>query len=370
MRGGEDTAMPDKFFSKTVQPDTEGLLACLRREGTPRRVFAAELMLDPEVQTALVSRFGLDAGISASDPYAKEKKHSRLMQFLGYESVRVKPEGIEFPNATKSASDTAGLSRAGGRKYMDEARGPVTTWEEFEHYPWPDPKRISTKSLEWYEKNLPDGMCMATGGMAHFCEYLVRLMGYETLCYALVESRDLVKAIRDKLVAFYREALALILTFPRVRMVWGGDDMGFRTATLLSPADLRELVFPGHAMLARMAHEAGRPYILHSCGNLSEVMEDLITDVGIDAKHSFEDAIQTMQEARRQYGRRIGLIGGIDVDFLCRATEEQVRARTRSTIEDCVQGGGWCLGTGNSVANYIPLDNYLAMLDEGRRVKL
>ncbi len=30
-------------------------------------------------------------------------------------------------------------------------------------------------------------------------------------------------------------------------------------------------------------------------------------------------------------------------------------------------GGGYCLGTGNSVANYIPLDNYLAMVDEGRR---
>ena len=77
-----------------------------------------------------------------------------------------------------------------------------------------------------------------------------------------------------------------------------------------------------------------------------------------------------MPEARRLYGGRIGLIGGIDVDFLCRATEEQVRARTRFIIEECVQGGGWCLGTGNSVANYVPLDNYLAMLDEGRRFAL
>lgn len=33
-------------------------------------------------------------------------------------------------------------------------------------------------------------------------------------------------------------------------------------------------------------------------------------------------------------------------------------------------GGGYCLGTGNSVANHIPTENYLAMLDEGRRCKL
>jgi len=39
----------------------------------------------------------------------------------------------------------------------------------------------------------------------------------------------------------------------------------------------------------------------------------------------------------------------------------------RRTLAVCQPGGGYCLGTGNSVANYIPLDNYLAMLDEGRR---
>jgi uroporphyrinogen decarboxylase len=54
------------------------------------------------------------------------------------------------------------------------------------------------------------------------------------------------------------------------------------------------------------------------------------------------------------------------VDFLCRADEPAIRARIRETLDTCLPGGGYCLGTGNSVANYIPLDNYLAMLDEGR----
>jgi uroporphyrinogen decarboxylase len=63
------------------------------------------------------------------------------------------------------------------------------------------------------------------------------------------------------------------------------------------------------------------------------------------------------------------LLGGIDVDFLCRASEAEVRARVRRTLEACMPGGGYVLGTGNSVANYIPVDNYLAMLDEGRRFR-
>jgi uroporphyrinogen decarboxylase len=72
-------------------------------------------------------------------------------------------------------------------------------------------------------------------------------------------------------------------------------------------------------------------------------------------------------EDKRLYGDRIALLGGIDVDFLCRADEEAIRARVRRTLDACMPGGGYCLGTGNSVANYVPLESYLIMLDEGRR---
>ena len=96
-------------------------------------------------------------------------------------------------------------------------------------------------------------------------------------------------------------------------------------------------------------------------------MEDLIEDVKIDAKHSFEDTIEDVRDAKRVYGGRIALLGGIDVDFLCRAGEAAIRARVRDTLDVCMPGGGYCLGTGNSVANYVPLDHYLAMLDEGRK---
>jgi uroporphyrinogen decarboxylase len=129
---------------------------------------------------------------------------------------------------------------------------------------------------------------------------------------------------------------------------------------------MREFVLPGHKMLAEMTHAAGRPYLLHSCGNLASIMDDLVDDVRIDAKHSFEDTIEDVRDAKRTYGGRIALLGGIDVDFLCRSDEAAIRKRVRETLDACMSGGGYCLGTGNSVANYIPLDHYLAMVDEGR----
>jgi uroporphyrinogen decarboxylase len=211
-------------------------------------------------------------------------------------------------------------------------------------------------------------MCIiGSGGFAHFAEYLTWLMGYETLCYALYDQRDLVRAISHRLLEIYCVMLRRMLEFDRIKLIWGSDDMGFKTGTLISPNDLREFVLPGHKLMAEMSHQAGRPYLLHSCGKLAAIMPDLVEEVGIDAFQSFEDTIVDVVWMKEQYGDRIALLGGIDVDFLCRATPEQIRQRVHHTLTQCMPGGGYCLGTGNSVANYIPLENYLTMLDEGRR---
>jgi uroporphyrinogen decarboxylase len=356
------------LLSVGITPNWEGLLRCIQGRGTPDRVYFIELLWDEEVQTAICERFHLLGGLDPGDPYFAHKRLVVLQRFLGYDYVRCSLEGVDMPLKRLEIDDTAQLPRQGGRSYVDEHTGPITSWDEFESYPWPDLGSASTRSLEWFEVNLPEDMCIVgSGGFGHFAEYLTWLMGYETLCYSLYDQRELVAAISERLVELYRAFIQRLLEFDRVKLVWGSDDMGFRSGTLISPDDLREFVLPGHKLMADMSHAAGRPYLLHSCGNLHAIMEDLIEDIGIDAKHSFEDTIESVVWAKGQYGDRIAVLGGIDVDFLCRANEEQVRQRVRDTLEKCISGGGYCLGTGNSVTNYIPLENYLVMLDEGRK---
>ena len=357
-------------FSVPVAPDWQGLRRCIMREGTPERVYSIELFIDWEVQDEICKRYGVLDHLDRDAPHFMLKRQMAVQQFLGYDYVRCGVEGLEMPLKHTIIEDTAELAREGGRSYMEEHAGPITNRQEFEAYPWPDAEAASTDSLEWYSENLPDGMCIiGSGGFAHFCEHLTWLMGYETLCYSLYDQRDLVEAISERLLKMYEVVIKRMLEFERVKLILGSDDMGFRTATLISPDDTREFVLPGHKLMARMAHDAGRPYLLHSCGNLSEIIDDLIEDVRIDAKHSFEDTFETIVEAKERYGDRIALLGGIDVDFLCRADQDAVRRRVRETLEKCMPGGGYCLGSGNSVANYIPVDNYLAMLDEGRKFK-
>jgi uroporphyrinogen decarboxylase len=347
-------------------PDWEALVACIRREGTPRRVHCMELFLDAEAQDAICARFHLEDSLDRADPFFPERRHIALQRFLGYDFVRCGIEGAAWTWNETRVEDTAANRREGGRAFTDEHRGPVATWEEFERYPWPDFGNAGTRSLEWYTRNLPDDMCILSGGNSHYAELLSWLMGYETLCYALADDRDLVRAIARRIDELSAQELELYLQFDRVRAIWGSDDMGFRTGLLISPADTREFVLGGHTRMAARAHEAGRLYFLHSCGQLSDIREDLIEEVKIDAKHSFEDTIESVADAKRGYGSRLSLLGGIDVDFLCRSTEAEVRKRVRATLDVCMPGGGYCLGTGNTVANYVPIDNYLAMLDEGR----
>ncbi len=360
--------MVESPFLVPVEPDWQGLVRCIMREGTPDRVHHVELFLDWEVQEEACRRFGILEGLDPDAPDFPFRRQVAVHRFLGYDYIRCGLDGLDMPLKHICTQDTAVLARQGGRSYMEEHAGPITTWDEFEAYPWPDAEAASARSLEWYSENLPDDMCIiGSGGFAHFAEHLTWLMGYETLCYSLYDQRDLVKAISDRLLEMYRVVVRRLLEFDRVEMIMGSDDMGFRTGTLISPADMREFVLPGHKLMAEISHEAGRPYLLHSCGNLKEIMEDLIEDVGIDAKHSFEDVIEPVEEACERYGGRIALLGGIDVDFLCRADEDQVRRRVRHVLEKYLPGGGYCLGSGNSLANYIPFDNYMAMLDEGRK---
>lgn len=364
----------DGPFTIPVTPDWRGLLGCIERRGTPERVHVFELYLDPEIQATICDRYRILDGLASSDPHYELRKQIRLQSFLGYDYVRCGLDGLNMPLRMVNAPDTAELGHAAGRQYEDEHVGPITTWEELERYPWPDPACASSEALEWYEKNLPPEMCVigssgyASGiGFGRFFKSLMSLMGYETLCFALGDQRDLVAAILRRLVDLYRGVLERMLQFDRVKIVVANDDMGFKTGPLIGPDDLREFVLPAHRLMAKMCHAAGRPYVLHSCGNLSLIMEDLIGDVRIDAKHSYEDVILEVSEAKRLYGDRIAVFGGIDMDFITRRSARDVRARVRRTLESCMPGGGYCLGTGNTVANYVPVDNYLAMLDEGRK---
>ena len=327
-----------------------------------------ELFLDGEIKEAISERFGLSAEVPEDDPHRRWKLEIELQRFLGYDYVASGVTGVAFPRELLPTDDTTQQQgqRRNQRNWTDEHTGPIAGWQEFEQYPWPDPAKADTSDLEWLSANLPEDMCITAGCHSVF-EQVTWLMGYENLCYQIHDTPGLVDAMFERVGTILHGVAEVLVQFKRVAFLLGGDDMGFKTGPMIGADILIEKSFPWHRRNADLAHEYDRLYLLHACGNLDELMESLIDFVGIDARHSFEDVIEPVTVAKQRYGDRIAMLGGVDLDFLCRADEAGIRQRVRDTLDVCQAGGGYCLGTGNSVANYIPVDNYLAMLDEGRR---
>ncbi|MHB9071078.1 MAG: uroporphyrinogen decarboxylase family protein [Sedimentisphaerales bacterium] len=241
----------------------------------------------------------------------------------------------------------------------------IRNWQDYALYPWPVLTNEALWMFEFVVNNLPDGMGILAATDGSFLDTaMLAIFGYEQLACLSIDQPDLVNAVFAKIESTILEAYSIILQFPKIKGFFPGDDMGFRTTTLMSPAFLIRHVLPGHKKLAALAHANEKLYFLHCCGYIEPVMDFLINEVQIDAKHSFEDAIQPIESFYSKYGTKIGVLGGLDVDILARADEKTVRARCRKILDTCVPKGRFAFGTGNSITNYCKKDNILAMFDE------
>jgi len=155
-----------------------------------------------------------------------------------------------------------------------------------------------------------------------------------------------------------------VVEIDNVEGFFQGDDLGFKTSTFLSPEHLRKLVIPWHKKFAEIAHQKGKMYWLHCCGNILNVIDDFIDDVKIDAFHSFQDEIIPVWEFKKKYGEKIAVLGGVDVNKLATYDEKNLRKYVKEVLDRCMPYK-YALGSGNSITNYIPPLNYLIMLDEG-----
>jgi uroporphyrinogen decarboxylase len=235
----------------------------------------------------------------------------------------------------------------------------ITDRAGFEAYAWPDPDTADYDQLDAAEP--PEGMKYIVWGPGGVLENMIGIVGFDRLCLMTVDDPDLLEdvsaAVGERLARYYE----LSARSHNVGALMVNDDWGFKTQTMLDPPNMRKYVIAWHAEIVRRIHATGKPAILHSCGNLEAVMDDIIDVCGYDAKHSWEDAIVSVEDAYEQYGERIAIMGGIDVDFLCRQEPALIYLRSRSMLERSGGRGGYALGSGNSLPDYVPTENALAM---------
>ena len=347
------------------KPDGKRFIEVLmgRAGGKPPLV---EYLVDDVLMRPIVTEMlGRSWVVPQDDRQSLEAFLDNFIQFwyrLGYDFVRFEQD-MGFQTKNILAPDPAPGSHK-DRSWPDQHHGIINNWEEFERYPWPKIEEVDFYAYEYINNHLPEGMGLIVSHGGGIYEHLSSMMSYEGLCLAIHDNPELVQAMSDRIGSLMEAYYRHLLSLDRVICLFPGDDMGFRTATLLAPQQLRKYGLPWHKRFAGMAHQRGIPYFLHSCGNLEKIMVDLIEDVGIDGKHSYEDAIIPVEDFQARYGNRIAVLGGVDVHRLTTGTQDQVRQRVRFLIETCGGRGRYAIGSGNSIPSYIPLANYLAMVDE------
>jgi uroporphyrinogen decarboxylase len=138
------------------------------------------------------------------------------------------------------------------------------------------------------------------------------------------------------------------------------DDIAFGTGPMIAPAALKRHVFSWYKKVGEKCHENNRIFLMHSDGDLSVLMDDLIA-MGLDVIQPIDPSCMDMVKVKKQWGDRICLVGNVSNELLRSASTDEIAGRVKELLRDVAPGGGFALGSGNSVPNWAKFENYLAM---------
>lgn len=333
------------------QPDYRRFVETLRLHA-PDAVPIAELGVDPAAKARLLGR-----------PVTDVRSDVEFWYRAGYDFVSLRP-AYEFPDTMPGSANT------GRPRYGDEgveprtmgvmAPGVITGPADIETYPWPDPgDEAYYVPLREAAAALPDGMGLVTGVGGIFTRTWM-LMGLAEFAAALGERPELVAALFERVGRIQCAVLRRLVRMEKVIAIWYGDDLAYSESTIVSPDVYRRHLFPWMEELVAIARGAGLPFAFHSDGRLWEILPDLV-GLGLNGLHPIEPKAMDINEVKRRYGKKLALIGNIDMDLLARGTPAQVREQVRQRIRDLAPGGGYAVGANPGVAEYVLPENYDAM---------
>jgi uroporphyrinogen decarboxylase len=253
---------------------------------------------------------------------------------------------------------TAGAETS--RNWAAEKEGFITCWTDLETFPWPQPGTVCFDVLDAAARLLPPGMqlLVIAGGMMMTARVW---MGMERFWMMLGEDSELAVALLEKLQALQIVAIEQALERPAIGAFLLDDDLGHCTGLLENPTFLRQHVFPFYGRVGELVHGKGLPFVMHTDGKVNQIIPDLLA-CRLDALHPIEPKAMDIVTLRRQYGDQLALLGNIDVDLLARGDPDEIRAAVRTRIGQVAPGGGYAIGSSNSVPDYVPTANYRAMV--------
>jgi uroporphyrinogen decarboxylase len=338
-----------------MQPDFARLKKAMRHEEADR-VPLAEGTIAYEIQSRFLGREITEADLAGQVEFWSQ---------AGYEHFPL-TIGMMNPGEVTKASAIVGVverllkrDEKGEKTWSIEERGVITNQEDFEKFPWEEAAKIDLSKFWEVQPFLPQGMkILAFSGKVFTLPWM--LMGFQNLCLSLYLQEDLVAKVIKKVGEIQLGAVRQILQVPKLGGIWAIDDLSFGSGPMIDPKLFRRYVFPWYEEMASLCRKNDLLFFFHSDGNIWPVLDDLIA-IGIDAIHPIDPTCMNIREVKERVGKKVGIIGNIDTDLLARGTSEEVRELTKKRLREIAPGGGYALGSGNSVPNWARFENYQAM---------
>ena len=346
---------------KLKKPDKERIAAAMVGEITDR-VPHFEVAIEDKVVEAILGRnvgSTLAASRGASDdtffaPPMDPKDYIEIVNYTGQDVI-----GFESLWAPLKYEDHKGdlhiINDGRLKDFEDLEKAILPTWE---HDLAP-----RKKYFDLYNKAIEGtgiGLFYLTGPI--FQTAYQFLGGFDDFFVNIYTNRAFAEKLLDVCVDFYLQIIDIALD-AGITFLYLADDVAFKQGTFLEPGLFKEIWLPRMQKLVKPAKDAGVPVMFHSCGNVTDIFEDIIMEIGADCINPIEPYSNDIYEIKRKYGDKITISGNIDIAGpLAFGTPEEVDAEVKEHLEKLMVGGRYILSTNHSIMNDIPLKNYDAML--------
>jgi len=188
------------------------------------------------------------------------------------------------------------------------------------------------------------------------------LRGMENMLLDMIERPAFVHELLDAICEHDLRVLDWALQF-NPDILHFGDDWGQQHGLIMGPRLWRQFIKPRAARLYARGHEAGKIVSIHTCGDVSEILDDLV-EIGVNLFNPFQPEVMDTAAVARKYRGRLAFHGGLSIQrVLPFGTPDEVRAETRRLIDEFGREGGYVFAPAHAVPADVPLRNILAFLE-------
>jgi uroporphyrinogen decarboxylase len=208
--------------------------------------------------------------------------------------------------------------------------------EDVEAYNWPKLEYLDfTETIEQLQ-NAGD-VYRASGFWSSFFHDVADLFGMQEYFLKMYTHPEIVEEVTRRVCTFYMEANDLFFkeAGDLVDGFFFGNDFGTQIDLLVSPDLFNKFVMPWFKKFTKQGHDYGYQVILHSCGAIHRVINQLI-DAEVDALHPLQAKAAKMDAdtLATDFGGRISFLGGIDTqNLLVHGTPDEIRTEVRRVKE-------------------------------------